>query len=558
MDTGRGVGRLREGPGEAKGEPMLVRVLGEVSLTAADGTGVALPGSRQPALLAALAARAGEVVGADRLVDLLWPQDPPENPAAALHSAVFKLRASLARASGRDVLLTRERGYQLDVGPDDLDAAAFTSAVERARDLPPDEAAGVLTQALALWRGRAYGSFADSEVAHLEALRLEELRRSAVERCGDALVAAGRPGEAVLLLQPFVAEHPLREAARISLMRALHAAGRTPDALEQYHEHRGYLAEELGLEPSPAIREVQARLLTAQPSPAGDRGGTSRLRVHYLRTDRGNVLAHCTGGRGPRVVASLGWVSSLDVVASGRDPRSSLVERLTDDLEVTMFDRAGTGLSPGPVADYGLEASVTELAEIVRAVGPPVTLLAMSGAGPSALALAHRRPEWVDSLVLFGTFADAPGTFTDARLREMVVEITRTHWGMGSKILADLYRPGLSDEAAWHLAKVLRDSAEPEVAAAYLEALYDQDVSALLPEITTPALVLHYRSDRLIRFRGGQQLATGLPDATFLPLEGKVHLPDAADLDLVQEAIVSHVRRHATRRPHRDLRPGVT
>lgn len=149
--------------------------------------------------------------------------------------------------------------------------------------------------------------------------------------------------------------------------------------------------------------------------------------------------------------------------------------------------------------------------------------------------------------MLFGTFADAPSTFTDKRLRDMVVEITRTHWGMGSKILADLYRPGLSDEAVQHLAKVFRDSASPEVAAAYLESLYRQDVSALLPEVEVPALVLHYRRDRLIPFKGGRDLASGLPNATFLPLDGNVHLPDAADLDLIQDAIVSHVRRHNTR-----------
>jgi pimeloyl-ACP methyl ester carboxylesterase len=124
------------------------------------------------------------------------------------------------------------------------------------------------------------------------------------------------------------------------------------------------------------------------------------------------------------------------------------------------------------------------------------------------------------------------------------VEIARTHWGIGSKILADLYRPGLSDEAAWHLAKVFRDSADPDVAASYLEALYDQNVSGLLPEIQAPALVLHYRSDRLISFRGGQELAAALPNATFLPLDGRVHLPDAADLDTIEEAIVSHVCRN--------------
>jgi DNA-binding SARP family transcriptional activator/pimeloyl-ACP methyl ester carboxylesterase len=526
---------------------MQVQVLGEVSLTAADGDVVALPGGRQPALLAALAARSNEVVGVDRLVDLIWGEAPPDNPASALHSAVFKLRVNLARVSDRRVLVTRDPGYLLDLRPDELDSEVFESLVQEARDLPPAEAADTLLEALRLWRGRAYDGFADTDLARIEALRLEEMRRVAVERCGAALLAAGRPGEAVALLQPFVVEHPLREAGRIVLMQSLQADGRTPEALEHFQAHRRELADELGLEPSPALVEAQLALLRPSPPVVAepDRGGLTGMQVRYLRAEAGHVVAYGTAGTGPKVVVLLGWVSSLDVIASGRDPRSSLLERLTGDLELTLYDRTGTGLSPGPVRDYGLAASVAELEDVVRAIGPPVSLLAMSAAGPIALTLAHRRPEWVSSLVLFGTFADGPATFTDETLREQVVAIARSHWGVGSKMLADFYRPGLSDEAAWHLARVFRDSASPEVAASYLEQIYVQDVAALLPEIEVPALVLHYRSDRLIRFRGGQELATGLPEATLLALDGKVHLPDAADLDTIERSIVEHVRRHA-------------
>jgi DNA-binding SARP family transcriptional activator/pimeloyl-ACP methyl ester carboxylesterase len=533
---------------------MLVRVLGGVSLTANDDTEVALPGGRQPALLAALAARSGEVVAVDRLVDLLWGEAPPDNPAAALHSAVFKLRANLSRVSGRGVLVTRDPGYLLDLHPGELDSEVFESLVQAARDLPPAEAAETLARALRLWRGRAYDGFGDTDLARIEALRLEEMRRVAVERCGTALLASGRAAEAVTLLQPFVVEHPLREAARIILMQALHAEGRTAEALEQYQVHRRELADELGLEPSSALTEAQLAVLRrtspivpgdATSTEPSDRGGLTGMRVRYLRAEAGHVVAHGVAGTGPNVVVLLGWISSLDVIASGRDPRSSLLERLTDELSLTLYDRAGTGLSPGPVLDYGLEASVAELADVVRAVGPPVALMAMSAAGPIALTLAHRHPEWVSSLVLFGTFADGPATFDDESLREQVVAIARSHWGVGSKMLADFYRPGISDAAAWHLAKVFRDSASPEVAASYLEHVYPLDVSPLLPEIGAPALVLHYRSDRLIRFRGGQQLATGLPHATLLALDGKVHLPDASDLDTIEQAIVEHVRRHA-------------
>jgi DNA-binding SARP family transcriptional activator/pimeloyl-ACP methyl ester carboxylesterase len=544
-----------------------IGVLGAVTLFESDGAVAALPGHRRQALLAALVARAGEVVSADTLTDLLWDEtEPPDRPAASLHSAVFKLRASLGTVSGDDLVRTREHAYQLVLEPGDLDASVFTGLVQRARDEVPEQAAATLTSALALWRGPAYGVFAESEIARVDAVRLEELRRTATERLGNALLAVGDADEAIHLLQPFIASHPLREAARSTLMRAMREAGRTADALDQYQHYRTLLGEELGMEPSRAMQDLQVELLQ-NPVVEAPRAGSAPvpeqrqarteppglpgLQVRYLRTDRGNVLAHGTTGTGPPLVVVLGWVSSLDVVASGRDPRSSLLERLAGKLSTTLYDREGTGLSPGPVRDYGLEASAEELMEIIRAIGPPVSLLAMSAAGPIAVTVAARRPEWVSSLALFGTFADGPVTFPDHQMREMMVSIVRNHWRMGSKIFADLYRPGAGDDAARHLAEVFRESASADVAADYMRSMYDHDVSGLLSSVTAPTLVLHYRKDPLIPVRGSQDLATGLPNATFLPLDGDVHLPDAADLEQIEEAIVGHVRRHAGNVPPR-------
>jgi DNA-binding SARP family transcriptional activator/pimeloyl-ACP methyl ester carboxylesterase len=529
-------------------------VLGPVTLLDEGGAVSALPGHRRQALLAALVARAGEVVSVDVLTDLLWGEaEPPDRPAPSLHSAVFKLRANLGAVSDRHLLRTRDHGYQLVLEPGDLDASVFAELVQRARDEPPEQAVATLARALGLWRGPAYGGFADSDIARVDAVRLEEMRLTATERLGEALLAAGDPAEAIHLLQPFTHAHPLNEAARATLMRALHAAGRTADALDQYQQYRAFVGEELGLEPSRAMQDLQVELLRgpvvethpALTKPRTPPPGLPGLQVRYLRTERGNVLAYGTTGTGPPVVVVLGWVSSLDVVASGRDPRSSLLERLAGTLSTTLYDRAGTGLSPGPVRDYGLEASVEELTEIVRVVGPPVSLLAMSAAGPIAVTVAARRPEWVSSLVLFGTFADAPSTFRDQHMKEMMVDIVRSHWSMGSKIFADLYRPGACDDAAWHLAKVFRDSASADVAADYLLSMYDHDVSDLLPSVTAPALVLHYSRDPLIPVRGSQDLAAGLPHATFVPLDGRVHLPEAATLEQIEEAVVTHVRRHA-------------
>src|SRR6476661_8667192 len=541
------------------GPPVLVRILGAVELVGSGGVTVPLPGRRQPALLAALAARAREVVSIDRLVTLLWGDDLPDNPEASLHSAVFKLRRALRSVSEREVLLTRDRGYLLALSPGDLDADLFGELVSQAAGQPPEEAAGTLAEALGLWRGQAYAGFADTEIAQLEAIRLEESRRTALERLAEALLACGRAADVVPMLEPFVAEHPLRESARASLMRALHETGRTAEALDHYQSHRDHLGEDLGLEPSRVMQSLQVELLKEAPAPdattqkrattVAKRRGLCDLQVRYLRTRAGDVVAHGSTGTGPPLVVLLGWISNLHVIASGRDPRSSLLERLTDDFALTLYDRVGTGLSPGPVRDFGLAASVGELADVVSAVGPPVSLLAMSGAGPIAVSLTAARPELVTSLVLFGTFADGPGTFTDEQLRGMVVQITRTHWSMGSKLLADLYRPGASDEAAWHLSEVFRESARPDVAADYLASLYEHNVVDKLPSVMAPALVLHYRGDRLIPFRGAQQLVAGLGNVTLVELEGRVHLPDARDLDQIQRNIVEHVRRALRTQP---------
>jgi DNA-binding SARP family transcriptional activator len=515
------------------------RVLGPVDAVTADGRSLPLAGERQRLLLVALLVQAGEVVSADRLADLLWGDDQPDNPAGALHSQVSRLRRALRTTAGdRDLVVTRPPGYLLAVEPAEVDAGRFDQLMAMAGEAPPAEAARLLGGALALWRGPAYAGFADQEVAQVEAIRLEEGRLTAVERRATALLAAGRAAEAVPLLEGFVAEHPLREQARATLMRGLYALGRQADALRAYQDYRARLADELGLEPAPGLRELEARILRqelpegGEPARSATGSALASLRVRYLPVG-GQALAWGTAGSGPPLVVAPGWVSSLDVLASGRDPRSSLLERLARRHTVVLYDRRGTGLTGGRVDDFGLAANVEELVTVVEQAGRPVRLLAMSEAGPVAIALAAGRPELVRRLVLYGTYAAGPAVFTNLELRRAMVELVRAHWGVGSRTIADLYRPGVSEEAARHFAKVLRDSANREVAAGYLEAMYEVDVGALLADVRVPTLVLHYRGDRVIPFRAGQLIAAALPDATFLPLDGSWHLPDVADLDRV-------------------------
>ena len=488
-------------------------VLGAVTVVGPDGQVVALS-DRQRSLLASLLARAGAVVSVDSLVDLVWPEDPPQDPVAALHNQVSRLRRALPFAA----IETVAPGYRLAVGPDDVDSHRFDRLVRA-------DTAGSLSEALSLWHGAAYAEFAESPVARFEAIRLEEARRQATERWHELRLDQGSADLAAL--EAFATEHPLRERAHLTRMRALYASGRQADALAAYQRYAGRLADELGLEPSAAMQELQLRILrhtVAPPTPLR----TMQV-IHVSVGDR--RIAVATVGSGQPLIALPGWVSNLDVIAAGRDPRSSIFQRLTGTRALVMYDRYGTGRSPGPVDDFGLDASVAELAAVATCAGAPVDLLAMSQAGPVAVALAATRPELVRRLVFFGTYASAAEVFTRPDLSATLIALVRSHWGLGSKLLADLYRPDLTDAAADHMAAVLRDSADRDVAAGYLAAIYTADATALLPAVSAPALVLHYRGDRVIPHRGGLHLAQGLPDARLVTLQGRYHLPDIRDLD---------------------------
>jgi DNA-binding SARP family transcriptional activator/pimeloyl-ACP methyl ester carboxylesterase len=524
------------------------RVLGAVQLLGPGGP-IELAGDKQRALLAALLSRAGAVVAVDRLAEDIWPDERrPSNPVPALQNQVSRLRRALAHAipDGADLLATVPQGYRLTVSSLAVDAGLFERLLGQAVTQSPAAAIESLEAALALWHGPAYAEFPELGAARLEAIRLEEARTSAVETLGQLLVETGRLSQAEPLLEQFVAEHPLHERGRHALLRALYGLGRQADALARYQEYRHILADELGLEPSAAMRRLEVDILRQDvelPHVSGseDVAGTPAsslegMRVRYLNTPPGPIAVG-TVGSGRPLVALSGWVSSLDILASGRDPRSSLLQRLARSFTVTMYDRRGTGLSRAASPDSSLDAAVDELESVIEQIGEPVTLVAMSQAGPVALAVAARSPHLVERLVLFGTYADGEATFSNRELRESLVALVRSHHGVGSRLFAEFYRPGASPEAAGHLSRVLRDSADPEVAANYLEATYSADVRRFLPEVTCPALVLHYRNDKVIPFTGGERLAATLPDVRFLPLDGGFHLPDARDLDLIVRAM---------------------
>src|SRR3954452_19352397 len=230
------------------------RILGPLEVLAADGEPLALGGQKQRAVLALLLLRANHVVATDFLIDALWGDNPPRTATTSLQNSISALRKVL----GPDVLLTQAPGYRLLV--EDSDLGRFERLVEEARGLEPEERAERLRQALALWRGDPLPEFSFEDFAEADIRGLDELRLTTLEERIDADLAAGRSAELVPELVALVAQQPLRERLRAQLMLAHYHSGRQDDALRIYQEGRRALAE-LGLEPSPALQELETKIL---------------------------------------------------------------------------------------------------------------------------------------------------------------------------------------------------------------------------------------------------------------------------------------------------------
>ncbi|WP_166351393.1 BTAD domain-containing putative transcriptional regulator [Phytoactinopolyspora limicola] len=245
-------------------------VLGPVVVWPSDGTVVTIAGFKVRALLADLLAHEGRPVSADRLIDDLWSDDDlPGNPAGALHTKVSQLRRALdtAEPGARDLVESAASGYRLRVSPDTVDAQRFTAMLTQAHSRPDAQGrVALLTEALALWRGPAFGEVADLEFARGSVLRLEEQRLVALESLAEARLELGEHTLLVGELGDLVAQHPLRERLRAAQLRALYGSGRQGEALDAYDEYRHHLRDALGLDPGSELVTLHQAILRQDPA----------------------------------------------------------------------------------------------------------------------------------------------------------------------------------------------------------------------------------------------------------------------------------------------------
>ena len=262
--------------------------------------------------------------------------------------------------------------------------------------------------------------------------------------------------------------------------------------------------------------------------------GTSEIR--FLPIDERRI-AYEIRGDGPPLVAPAWWVSHLELDWQS-EPYRRFWEGVGQGYALVRYDRIGVGMSDRTVreSDLTLERDVATLLALLDELElERVSLLGGSAGSCAAVAFAAEFPERVERLVLYGSYPDG-AAITTPEVADAIVATVRAHWGLGSRLLGDIFL-GEGDHAEHeHFALLQREAATADTAAALLRLVYRLDVRAHLPLVRTPTLVVHRREDRAVPYHLGRQVAAAIPGATFVPLRGSAHFPWHGDSDSVVRA----------------------
>jgi DNA-binding SARP family transcriptional activator/pimeloyl-ACP methyl ester carboxylesterase len=533
---------------------MRFRLLGPLEVRDGDAP-VRLGGPRQRALLARLLLEPNRTVSVDRLVEDLWGDDMPESAVKMVHIYVSQLRKVLPP----ETIVTRAPGYGLDVDPQAIDTVGFDRLRGEGRAAleggDAATAAARLREALALWRGAALAEFSEP-FAQTEAAHLEELHLACLEDRIEADLALGRHADLVGELEALVSRLPLRERLRGLLMIALHRSGRHAEALEAYRQFRQSLRDELGLEPSPNLREIERRIIQHDPvldlqaaapePPPADRRPVampvawhdgSAAETRFVQS--GDVsIAYQVLGDGPLdLVLVHGWVCGF---AAGWEWEqiARFYRRLAAMGRLILFDKRGTGLSDRVKGVAPLEERMDDVRAVMDAAGSRrAALLGVSEGGPMVSLFAATYPERTAALVAMGAFArrtPAP----DYPIDVPNLDPTVAEWGlpMARRFLRERAPSLAGDEEAerWYASYIVR-GASPG-AAMTLRRMNDEiDVRHVLPVIGVPALVL-YREQEYLR-EATRYMGDRIPGARVVALPGADHLPWEGDQDDVLDEI---------------------
>lgn len=537
-------------------ESLRVSVLSNLAVLR-DGARLQLPPSKKTRALLAYLAVTARAHSRDRLCAMFWAV--PDDPRAALRWSLTRLRPIVDEPDRRRIVADRDNvgldldGIDVDIlslrnaarnGTDALSTAALREAAEALE--------GDFLEGLDLPDCQEFQSWCIAEREETRRLRVR-LLNALVARLDDVPDEALRHARLLSLLEP------ANEAAQATLVRLLRAAGRWREAEEQFQSSQrrldafnvvcvGVLRQAAQL---PVRADVRTSAGEGVVPPANAERAHERPVLHevkFCRTADDVRIAYACAGEGPPVVWATHWLSHLAFNWESPIWRH-WTEEFAKDYNFIHYDQRGHGLSDWENPDFSVDAFVRDLEAVVDAIGlDRFALIGSSRASSTAIAYAARHPERVSQLVLHGALALGWREWGDAAeiaRREATITLTRQGWTQDNPAFRQIHRSLLlpdatSEETAW-LNDLQRVSISADNAARVQQSSGALNVVDLLPDIVAPTLVLHCRDDAAVPFEQSRLIASRIPRARLVALEGRNHI--LLPHDPAWAVFVSEVRR---------------
>ncbi len=518
-----------------------VRLLGPVDVIDDNGASHAPGSPLRRTILSLLALRGRTVLNAERLLDVAWDGGPPGSGRRALHFHISRLRAELGID---DLIVTVGSGYRLEA---DVDVDDVVIALEQPDDIDR------LATSLARWRGEPLLGTSPCIALDHERRRLDELRLAAAERLHRARVQSGDT-DVIADLDRLCLDHPVRESLWAILVTAQYRAGNQADALRSLTTLRLNLRDELGVDPSTEIRDLELRVLehdpslrhpevaTQGPGDRTDRMGNrlARPETHFARVGKLRI-AYQEFGAGERTVLVPPLTSNVDVFWDHEFYRRML-DHLGTHLHVVQFDKRGVGVSDRFDGRPTVDDRISDIATVMDAVGwERANLFGLSEGASMAQLFAVRHPERVDKLALLGDRAP-PSAVERAKVlsgpahrdtADVIAEMldAASTWGEDAHAWVKLLAPGQLDNPAFlrWINRMNRLSVSPD---GFREQLLGAGsiVSATEPHrVGAPTIIVHLRGDRLRSIGNARALAELIPNSKLVEIDGADHLMYATD-----------------------------